>query len=247
MSEVVYGVHAVERLIKQGAAVRTVQLVGGRLNPRLQKLQRLAERQGIPIERVPRARLDRLGGVHQGVAAVLDEQARTAPALTEADLPALVEARPDPLLIFLDEVQDPHNLGAILRTADATGAQAVVIPRHQSVGVTPVVRKVACGAAETVPVVMVNNLARTLAALKEHGLWIIGLAGETDRVLFQQDLRGPVGLVLGAEGRGLRRLVREQCDYLCALPMMGSVESLNVSVAAGVALYEVVRQRHYAD
>jgi len=245
MSKWVYGLHAVEKLLKQGAkGVRRLVLGRGRLNARQQKLQQLAQRQGIAVEFAERRFFARFQGVHQGVVAELE--ATSAPRLSEADLPELIAAAAQPLIVFLDEVQDPHNLGAILRTCDAVGAQAVVIPKHQSVGVTPVVRKVASGAAETIPVIAVNNLARAMENAKEAGLWLIGLAGETDQVLFQQDLTGPVGLVLGAEGKGLRRLTREQCDFLCALPMTGSVESLNVSVAAGVVLYETLRQRQYA-
>jgi len=244
MSQWVYGLHAVETLVKQGAPLQRVWLPQGRLNPRQQKLEALARKAGVPVERVSRHAFERFDGVHQHVAAEL--ASASAPGYTEADLPELIEAADNPLLVFLDEVQDPHNLGAILRTADATGATAVIIPRHNAVGVTPVVRKVACGAAETVPVIAVNNLARTMDQVKELGVWLIGLAGETDQLLYQQDLRTPIGLVLGAEGSGLRRLTREQCDFLCALPMEGTVESLNVSVAAGVALYEALRQRKYA-
>ncbi len=244
MSQWVYGLHAVERLLKQGAALQRIWLPQGRLNPRQQKLAALARQAAVPVEQVARRDFDRFDGVHQHVAAELASTG--SPGYTEADLPELIGAADNPLLVFLDEVQDPHNLGAILRTADATGVTAVIVPRHKAAGVTPVVRKVACGAAETVPVIVVNNLARAMTAVKELGVWLIGLAGETDQLLYGQDLRGPVGLVLGAEGRGLRRLTREQCDVLCALPMEGAVESLNVSVAAGVALYETLRQRKHA-
>ncbi len=244
MSEWVYGLHAVEKLLKQGAAgVRRLVLARGRLNARQQKLQQLAQKLGIAVEQADRRFFERFEGVHQGV--VAEVEATATPRYSEADLPDLIAAAPQPLIVFLDEVQDPHNLGAILRTCDATGAQAIVIPKHQSVGVTPVVRKVASGAAETIPVIAVNNLARAMETAKEAGLWLVGLAGETERVLFEQDLTGPIGLVLGAEGKGLRRLTREHCDFICALPMVGSVESLNVSVAAGVALYETLRQRQY--
>ena len=242
----IYGLHAVEKRLKQGAGgVQQLVLQQGRLNPRQKKLQALAQRLNVPITLADRTFFQRFEGASQGVALELDAKAAAA-TLSEAALPDLIRSHPRPLLVFLDGVQDPHNLGAILRTADATGALAVVIPKHQSVGVTPVVRKVACGAAETVPVVTVGNLARTLETVKEAGLWLVGLDGETDQVLFDQDLTGPIGLVLGAEGRGLRRITREQCDFICALPMVGSVESLNVSVAAGVALYETLRQRRAA-
>lgn len=245
MSQWVYGLHAVETLLKQGTPLQRVWLPRGRLNPRQQKLEAFANKAGVSVERVARRAFERFEGVHQHVAAQLCGDSQ-APHYREADLPDLIKAVDTPLLVFLDGVQDPHNLGAILRTADATGATAVIIPRHNAVGVTPVVRKVACGAAETVPVIAVNNLARTMEQVKALGVWLIGLAGETDQLLYQQDLRTPIGLVLGAEGSGLRRLTREQCDFVCALPMEGTVESLNVSVAAGVALYEALRQRKYA-
>jgi len=148
-----------------------------------------------------------------------------------------------PFLLVLDGVQDPHNLGACLRTADAAGVQAVIVPRDRAAGITPVVRKVACGAAETVPVFTVTNLARSLRVLKEAGVWIFGASDDADRTLYDTDLRGPLALVLGGEGKGLRRLTRELCDYLVAIPMAGRVESLNVSVAAGVLLFEARRQR----
>jgi len=147
------------------------------------------------------------------------------------------------LLLVLDGVTDPHNLGACLRTADAAGVQAVILPKDRSAGLTPVVRKVACGAAEHLPVFAVTNLARALRTLQAAGLWVYGAAGEAEKSLYDVDFTGSVALVLGAEGSGLRRLTREHCDALVKIPMTGSVESLNVSVATGVLLYEVVRQR----
>lgn len=246
MSEWIYGIHAVEKLLKQGGrGVQRLVIAPGRVNQRQQKLLQLARKLDIPVEKASKNFFKRFEGVHQGVVAECQAEA-ALPRYDEADLERLIQEADNPLLVFLDEVQDPHNLGAILRTADATGALAVVIPKHHSVGVTPVVRKVASGAAETVPVIAVNNLARTMEQVKALGVWLIGLAGETDQILFKQDLRGALGLVLGAEGKGLRRLTREQCDFICALPMEGSLESLNVSVAGGVALYEALRQRKYA-
>ena len=164
--------------------------------------------------------------------------------LDEDDLLIRLDAagRP-PLLLVLDGVQDPHNLGACLRSADAVGADAVVVPRDRATGLTPVVRKVAAGAAETVPFVQVTNLARFLRALKEQGVWIVGTDGEAETLHYAADLKGPLALVLGAEGTGMRRLTREHCDVVVKLPMLGAVESLNVSVAAGVLLYEALRQR----
>jgi 23S rRNA (guanosine2251-2'-O)-methyltransferase len=162
----------------------------------------------------------------------------------EADLWAHLEALDHPpLVLVLDGVTDPHNLGACLRSADAAGVDAVILPKDKSASVTPVVRKVACGAAETVPLHAATNLARVLKGLKERGIWLYGAAGEARSSLYAQDLTGPAALVLGSEGAGLRRLTREHCDFLVHLPMAGAVSSLNVSVATGVCLFEVVRQR----
>jgi 23S rRNA (guanosine2251-2'-O)-methyltransferase len=159
-------------------------------------------------------------------------------------LPDLLKtASSPPLFLVLDNIQDPHNLGACLRTADAVHVTAVIIPKDRSATITPVVRKVATGAAETVPIVQVNNLVRALEHLKELGVWLMGASGDAKQSLYQTDLRGPIALVLGAEGTGLRRLTEECCDVLMHIPMRGSVESLNVSVAAGICLYEALRQR----
>jgi 23S rRNA (guanosine2251-2'-O)-methyltransferase len=180
------------------------------------------------------------GVKHQGALAWV----RTPAARPQQDLDALLDGiREAPLLLLLDEVQDPHNLGACLRTADAAGVHAVIAPKDRSAGLTPVVSKVASGAAETVPFVQVTNLARAMDGLKERGIWLIGTAGEAESELYDRDLRGSLGLVMGGEGDGLRRLTRERCDTLVRLPMSGQVESLNVSVAAGICLYEAVRQR----
>lgn len=164
---------------------------------------------------------------------------------TEAQLTELLGrlAHP-PLILILDGVQDPHNLGACLRSADAAGADAVVIPRDRAVGITETVRAVACGAAESIPVFEVVNLARTMRNLKERGLWLVGTADQATQPLWEIDLKGPLGMVLGAEGKGIRRLTAKHCDFLVHIPMLGSVECLNVSVAAGVCLFEAVRQRN---
>ena len=161
----------------------------------------------------------------------------------EADLAAIVEQQAKPFILILDGVTDPHNLGAILRSADAAGVHAVVAPKDRSVKLTSVVRKVACGAAESVPFITVTNLARTLRELQDAGVWIVGTAGETETLVYDADLKGPLAIVLGAEGEGLRRLTRETCDSLVKIPMFGTVSSLNVSVAAGICLFEAVRQR----
>lgn len=163
---------------------------------------------------------------------------------TENDLfTMLEELQTAPLVLVLDGVTDPHNLGACLRAADGAGADAVVVPKDRAVSLTPTVRTVACGAAEHIPLVQVTNLARTLRELKQAGLWIVGTVVDGDRTIYDCELSGPTAIVLGAEGPGIRRLTREQCDFLARIPMNGGVESLNVSVAAGVCLYEAVRQR----
>ena len=177
---------------------------------------------------------------HQGVLAWV----RSPKPRLEKDLPDLLQGldRP-PFLLILDGVQDPHNLGACLRTADAAGVHAVIAPKDNAAGLTPTVCKVASGAAETVAYVQVTNLARAMDRLKEQGIWLTGTAGEATTDVYQADLKGPLGLVMGAEGSGLRRLTRERCDHLVRLPMLGRVESLNVSVATGICLYEALRQR----
>jgi len=233
-------------LRRQPQRIRVLHLQAGRDDKRLQALAELAANQGVVIRRSPRAELDTMAaGRHQGaIAEVSQQDAGDELAWSEAQLLAAIEAAvAPPLLLVLDGVTDPHNLGACLRSADAAGVMAVVIPRDRAVGLTPVVRKVASGAAESIPVVQVTNLARTLDALRAAGVWIFGADGAAPGSIFDHDLTGPVAIALGSEGEGLRRLTRERCDYLVALPMAGSVSSLNVSVATGVCLFEAVRQR----
>jgi len=249
----VYGWHSVTTMLRV-APQRIVQLhvaVERKSDARVQGLIQKAEAASVPVVWVERSLLTKwIGhGRHQGVVATLNPDARTVtleavlPNSMEYPNPAARQLLTPPLYLVLDGVTDPHNLGACLRTADATGVRAVIVPKDRSVGITPVVRKVASGAAETVPVVFVTNLARALEQLKASGVWVVGLAGEGDRWLATCDLSGPLALVMGAEGEGLRPLTRAHCDFLARLPMLGVVESLNVSVAAGVALYEVVRRR----
>lgn len=241
--ETVYGVHAVRALLhRRPKDVQRLLLQAGRSDKRVQELVELARAQGVKVETRPAAEIDAMapGQVHQGVIA------RVLPAapLDEDELLIRLDAlgRP-PFLLVLDGVQDPHNLGACLRTADCAGVDAVIVPRDRASGLTAAVRKVAAGAAESVPFVQVTNLARFLRALRDQGVWIIGADGEADTVHHDVDLKGPLALVLGAEGTGMRRLTREHCDRVVQLPMHGAVESLNVSVAAGVLLYEALRQR----
>lgn len=241
--ERVFGLHAVRSLLERTPGrIRQLWVLDSRQDGRLQELVALADAARIPVALRSRRELDELGGQgqHQGVLAEVEAQ----PVLTEAALPDFLSGLAEPpFLLILDGVQDPHNLGACLRSADAAGVHAVIVPRDKSVGLTPVVRKVACGAAETVPLVAVTNLARTLRGLREAGIWLYGAAGEACDTLYQTRLTGPLGLVLGGEGKGLRRLTREHCDGLFAIPMAGTVESLNVSVATGIALFEARRQR----
>jgi 23S rRNA (guanosine2251-2'-O)-methyltransferase len=217
----------------------------GRQDKRMVALQELARNQGVPLESVPRKVLDDLvSGRHQGVVAEASAVSESADNLwDEADLLRCVDATEAPLLLVLDGVTDPHNLGACLRSADAAGVTAVVVPKDKSADLSPTARKVACGAAEVVPFVRVTNLARTLEALKARGVWLYGAAGEAEASLYDTRLTGAIALVMGAEGSGLRRLTREACDHLVHLPMAGSVSSLNVSVATGICLFEARRQR----
>jgi len=244
-ANVAYGIHAVRVLLARAPQrVRQVWLSASReAAVRLQELRVLAAQAGVSLAEADDAQLERLAGGerHQGVAAELLPRADDPETLLEEALESVAGVAP--LLLVLDGVTDPHNLGACLRSADAAGVAAVIVPRDRAAGLTPVVRKVAAGAAETVPLVQVVNLARTLRELKERGVWLVGTSDDASRTLYDVDLRGPTALVLGAEGLGLRRLTREACDELVSIPMAGAVESLNVSVATGVALYEAVRQR----
>ncbi|MCM2320472.1 23S rRNA (guanosine-2'-O-)-methyltransferase RlmB [compost metagenome] len=240
--ERVYGVHAVEALLRHHPKrVKQLWLAEGRQDPRVQALVQLAGAARVPVGQRERRELDEWAeGVHQGVVAEVSPSQVWGENFLEE---LLARKESVPLLLVLDGVTDPHNLGACLRTADAAGVQAVIVPRDKSATLNATVRKVACGAAEVIPLVAVTNLARTLEKLQQQGLWIVGTAGEATQEIYDLDLRGPTVLVMGAEGSGMRRLTREHCDYLAKLPMGGSVSSLNVSVATGVCLFEAVRQR----
>jgi 23S rRNA (guanosine2251-2'-O)-methyltransferase len=241
--ELIYGLHAVDALLRQQPErVQCLWVQAGRNDKRMAGILELARNQGVRLEALPRAELDgKVEGRHQGVIAQVEGGAR------EWDEQALFQLLDDldhpALVLVLDGVTDPHNLGACLRSADAAGVDAVIVPKDKSADLSPVVSKVACGAAEVVPFVRVTNLARTLAELKERGIWLYGAAGEAENTIYNSDLSGSAALIMGAEGAGLRRLTREACDFLVKLPMAGSVSSLNVSVATGVCLFEVVRQR----
>ncbi|WP_040941498.1 23S rRNA (guanosine(2251)-2'-O)-methyltransferase RlmB [Xanthomonas campestris] len=239
----IVGVNAVASSVENDADnVREVLIEAGSKNPRLTEIEEQARRKGIDVRRVNTQALDGVGGQvrHQGVAA----RYAAARLWAENELEGLVQAAQGrALVLILDGVQDPHNLGACLRSAAAAGVTAVVIPKDKSATVNATVRKTSAGAADRIPVVAVTNLARCLRDLQKQGVWLYGLAGEAEASLYSVDLRGNVGLVLGGEGDGLRRLTREHCDGLVKIPMPGDIESLNVSVATGVTLFEAVRQR----
>ncbi|HEY7239411.1 MAG TPA: 23S rRNA (guanosine(2251)-2'-O)-methyltransferase RlmB [Burkholderiales bacterium] len=237
---VVFGFHAVlARLRADPSSVLEIYLDETRNDARARDLAALAERTKVHLMRVPTKRLDGFygGGRHQGVVARIQIK-KTSDSVDE-----ILEGVEHPLLLVLDGVTDPHNLGACLRVANGAGAHAVLAPKDRAVGVTPTVSKVASGAAESTPYLMVTNLARTLSELKERNIWIVGADERAEKTLYEADLPEAIAWVLGAEGEGMRRLTRESCDLLVRIPMRGEVESLNVSVSAGVCLYESARRR----
>ncbi len=240
----VYGLHSVRTLVeKRPETIRDAVLLRGSRSGALPALRRALEALGIPVEEADRERLNRMsgGGRHQGVLV------RTAGigemGITEFE-ERVIERGRSFLCLVLDGVQDPRNLGACLRNADAAGVDAIVVPRRRAAGLTAAALKAASGAAATVPLVRVNNLAGTLRWLRNAGVWVVGADGGASRTIYQAGFRPPLALVVGGEGKGLRRLTRELCDETLSIPMRGVVESLNVSVAAGVLLFEVQRQLH---
>ncbi len=244
-TQIIYGIHAVRVMLERHPErVHSVRLAERRDDPRVREIEELARRREIQVQRVElQALRQQLGEVaHQGVAA----QVTPLAAWTEDQLLTALAGVKAPLFLALDGVQDPHNHGACLRSADACGVLALIVPRDRAAQLTPTVRKVAVGAAETTPVAAVTNLARTLKLLKESGFWVVGADLAGDKRPRDVDLSGPIVLALGAEGTGLRQLTRQHCDFLVRLPQLGAVESLNVSVAAGMLLYEAVRQRQAA-
>ena len=243
----VYGVHAVAALLaNQLRPTKMLYVNQERVDKRIQELLSAAEKLKIPVERLSSQKMNQRFSdfSHQGIVAT----ASMLPDYIESDLSHLLELSKKPcLILILDGVTDPHNLGACLRSADAAGVDFVVIPRDKNASITPVVSKVACGAAESVPLVRVTNLARAMDILKQQGVWIYGAAGEASESLYSLDCSSSIALVMGSEDKGLRHLTRELCDGLFALPMQGTVTSLNVSVATGICLFEVARQRSYAS
>lgn len=242
-TELIYGIHVVRSFLQTSPErILEIHLLESRDDKRMLEIKNLAKNSGIAIQPLSKKQLITFDEnmIHQGVVAKI----RSKASLDERDLKRIIEENKGSVLfLILDQVQDPHNLGACLRTADAVGVNAIIIPKSRSVNITPIVRKTASGAAETVPCIEVSNLARCLEELKQLGVWIIGASGEASQSLFEMDLTVPIAFVLGAEGKGLRHLTAESCDMLIKIPMLGSVESLNVSVAAGVCLYEAIRQR----
>lgn len=242
-TEIIYGFHAVSSLL-QTAPQSMVKLYvqQGRNDGRIHEILQLAETHNISYYYLTKKELDEKTAHqnHQGVVADVLSQQKT---FSEHDLELLLQQHASPLFLILDGIQDPHNLGACLRTANAAGVTAVIIPKDKSVSLTSTVKKVASGAAEVTPLIQVTNLARTIRHLQEQGVWIYGFAEQATKSLFECQLSGPIALILGNEAKGLRHLTREHCDELLKIPMLGTVESLNVSVATGVALFEVVRQR----
>ncbi|MGR5178307.1 23S rRNA (guanosine(2251)-2'-O)-methyltransferase RlmB [Vibrio parahaemolyticus] len=241
-NEFIYGIHAVKAVLERDP-VRFVEayVLKGRQDDRLMPVLNELNQMGVSIQQMNRKTLDdkARGANHQGIIA----KVKPAKQLNENDLDDILAQHEQPLLLILDGVTDPHNLGACLRNADAAGVAAVIVPKDKSAPMTATVSKVACGAAETVPLIRVTNLARAMRALQEKGIWIVGTAGEATHDIYQAKLSGSLAIVMGAEGDGMRRLTRETCDDLIKIPMAGAVSSLNVSVASGICLFEAVRQR----
>lgn len=239
-SEIVYGIHAVESALKNRREdVLQLWVQHGRKDKRINDILDLARQYGVSVESISVDKLNKKcdDATHQGVLANL----RISKA-KKFELEDILNKQGELLLLILDEVQDPHNIGACLRTADAAGVDAVIVSKNRSPGITAVVRKVACGAADAIPFIQVSNLARAMEQLRDNNVWIIGTAGETDSNIYDINVANRTALVMGSEGKGMRRLTRENCDELVYIPMHGSVESLNVSVATGVALFELRRK-----
>lgn len=240
-SKLMFGFHAVtSRLRHEAASIEEIYVDAERVDRRMQDLLHLAKASNVRIIMADDARLNAMVGTrrHQGVIM------KAEPISLARNLDELLDAiEGPPLLLVLDGITDPHNLGACLRVADGAGAHAVIVPKDRAVGLNATAAKVASGAAETVPYMTVTNLARTLRELKERDIWLIGTTDDAEKTIYQADFKGGVALVMGSEGEGMRRLTRETCDLLVSVPMCGAVESLNVSVAAGVCLYEARRQR----
>lgn len=243
--QLLIGIHAVTSALKSAPGdVKWLKIHGDGKNKRLHEIESRAHGSGIKVHKVKLTELDTLSGKqrHQGVIAGF----AGSNIASEGQLASMLDAiQGVALVLVLDGVQDPHNLGACLRTAEAAGVHLVIICKDRSSGITPVVRRAASGAAESLPIIQVTNLARVLKALKKHGIWLAGTSDAATGDIYHTDLTGPLALVMGSEGAGIRHLTSELCDYLVSIPMAGQVESLNVSVATGVCLYEINRQRNH--
>lgn len=241
-NEFIYGIHAVKAVLeREPERFIEAYVLKGRQDDRLMPILNDLQVCGVSIQQMTRKTLDdkARGANHQGIIA----RVKPAKQLNENDIDDILAQHESPLLLVLDGVTDPHNLGACLRNTDAAGAAAIIVPKDRSAPMNATVSKVACGAAEVVPLIRVTNLARTMRTLQEKGIWFVGTAGEATHDIYQAKLTGPLAIVMGAEGDGMRRLTRETCDDLIKIPMAGSVSSLNVSVASGICLFEAVRQR----
>lgn len=246
MSTLLFGIHAVQAALEfSPQKIQRVCIDGQRQDARLKQVLDELAAIGIIPEKIDRKKLDRMadGKNHQGIVASVELPAMRSEDQLKNDVEALTAT---PFYLVLDQVQDPHNLGACLRTADAVGVHGIIVTKDNAASITPTVCKVASGAAETVPVYQVTNLARVLRWLKEQNIWIMGAAGEAEQTVFEMQLDMPLAIVMGAEGSGMRHLTRQHCDFLVKIPMTGQVESLNVSVAAGVLMYEAFRQKQVA-
>ena len=244
MVQHVYGIHSVKEFLKTSPELITLIMFqeGRQLDKKLSSILELAKKHSVPVQQINKIKLDELTNkaVHQGIL-LTTQQTRS---YQESDiLELLKQIDKPPLILILDAIQDPHNLGACIRTADASGVDFIILPKDKSAPINATVQKVSCGATSRVKVVIATNLARAVKTLKQEGVWVYGFADEAGQSLYQQDITGNIALVMGSEGHGLRQLTRQLCDHLVYIPMQGSVSSLNVSVAAGVGLYEVVRQR----
>ncbi len=239
--ERVTGIHAVREALEAGQALDSVLIARGRRGERIEEVVQLARRRNVPVRFEEREQVDRAAGSreHQGVVAF----AAAKPAAGLEDLLAAAKAAPPALLVLLDGIEDPHNLGAIIRTALAAGAHGIVLTERRSAGLTDAVGRASAGALAHLAVARVPNLARAMEEVKEAGCWLVGFDERAEKNLSELDLKGPIGIVLGGEGKGLHELVRKRCDFLASIPTTGPVRSLNVSVAAGIALFEIVRQR----
>ena len=240
-SQYVYGLHAVKKMLQFSIEDCNTLYYLDSKNQRLQQIISLAKQKQLRLQQSTKEKLNELAATDKHQGCVLKVSAQHAKAVSLNEL--LLHVSDNDLYLVLDGVQDPHNLGACLRTADAAGVRAVIVPKDRAVGTTPVVKKVAAGGAESVPLITVTNLARSLKEMKDAGIWLVGTSGDAEKTLYEEKLTGPIAVVMGAEGEGIRRLTAEECDYLVKLPMLGQVESLNVSVATGICLYEINRSR----